>query len=287
MLGLPAGSLQDATIRLFEKAGWKITKDPRSYRPSFDDPELRGRFVRAQEISRYVESGFFDAGLTGLDWVLENNSQVVVVTDLVYSRTSPVRARWVVAVPENSPICSVADLEGKRIATEALQLTRSFLAKHGVEARVEFSWGATEVKVPDLVDAIVEITETGGSLRANNLRIVDTVLYTNTQLIANTTAWEEDIRKRKKIENLGVLLRAALEAESRVGLKLNCPKSNLDALLQELPALRKPTVSRLADDDWVAVETVLEEMVVREIIPLLQTHGAEGIIEYPLNKVVL
>ena len=285
MLGLPAGSLQDATLRLFEKAGWKITMDPRSYRPSFDDPDLRGRFVRAQEISRYVESGFFDAGLTGLDWVLENNSQVVVVTDLVYSRTSTGSARWVVAVPENSPIRRVTDLEGLRVATEAVHLTRSFLAKHGVEAAVEFSWGATEVKVPDLVDAIVEITETGGSLRANNLRIVDTVLYTNPQLIANQDAWEEDI-KRNKIEEIALLLRAALAAESLVGLKLNCPESSLDALLQELPALRKPTVSRLADDLWVAVETVLEETIVREIIPLLKTHGAEGIIEYPLNKVV-
>ncbi len=286
MLGLPKGSLEESTIELFSKAGWQIVRSSRSYKPVFDDPELDGRFVRAQEMSRYVELGFFDCGLTGLDWVMENGSDVVSVCDLIYSRASAVSSRWVLAVPESSPIKSLKDLQGRRIATEVVNITRQFLDQHGIEAEVEFSWGATEVKVPELVDAIVELTETGSSLRANKLSILDTVLQTNTQLIANKSSWANP-EKRKKIENIALLLGAALEARGKVGLKLNCPKSRLDALLGDLPALRKPTVSRLAEEDWVALETIMEEKIVREIIPILKAHGAEGIIEYPLNKVLL
>lgn len=284
-LGLPKGSLQDATIRLFGMAGFRIRLGSRSYRPSIDDPELDGSFVRAQEVSRYVEHGFFDCGLTGLDWIEENGSDVVDVCDLVYSKASAVSSRWVLAVPEDSPVRSVKDLEGKRIATEVVGMTRKFLARHGVEATVEFSWGATEVKVPDLVDAIVDLTETGSSLRANKLRIVETLLHTNTKLIANKAAWE-DPAKRKKIENIALLLNSALEAQNKVGLKLNVPREKLAALLEDLPSLRQPTVSPLTADDWVAVETILDERVVREIIPRLRDRGAEGIIEYPLNKVI-
>lgn len=285
MLGLPKGSLQEATVALFGRAGWKITVGSRSYRPVIDDASLDGRFVRAQEVSRYVEHGYFDAGLTGLDWVLENESDVVEVCDLIYSRASRARSRWVVAVPENSPIRSVADLEGKRVATEVTTLTKNFLAGHQVRAEVEFSWGATEMKVPDLVDAIVDLTETGSSLRANKLRIVDTILYTNTKLIANKTAWE-DSWKREKIEQVAMLLTAALEADSKVGLKLNVEKTKVDAVLDALPALRNPTVNRLSNPDWVAIDTVIDEKVVREIIPRLKEFGAEGIVEYPLNKIV-
>lgn len=284
-IGLPKGSLQEATIRLFGMAGFQIRVGSRSYRPSIDDPELDGRFVRAQEVSRYVEHGFFDCGLTGLDWVEENGSDVVEVCDLVYSRASAARSRWVLAVPEGSSMKSVKDLEGRRIATEVVGLTRKFLDKHGVKAEVEFSWGATEVKVPDLVDAIVDLTETGSSLRANNLRIIETLLYTNTKLIANKEAWN-DPAKRKKIENIALLLTSALEAQNKVGLKLNAPRKKLDDILGGLPSLRKPTVSPLTEEDWVAVETILDEKVVREIIPVLKEHGAEGIIEYPLNKVI-
>jgi len=284
-LGLPKGSLQDATIRLFGMAGFRIQVSSRSYRPSIDDAELDSSFVRAQEVSRYVEHGFFDCGLTGMDWIEENGSDVIEVCDLIYSKASTARSRWVLAVPEASEIRSVEDLQGKRIATEVVGLTRKFLAKHGVEAEVEFSWGATEVKVPDLVDAIVDLTETGSSLRANKLRIVETLLYTNTKLIANRHSWA-DAAKRKKIEDIALLLNSALEAQNKVGRKLNLPRANLDALLKELPALRKPTVAPLTDDDWVAVETVMDEKIVREIIPQLKANGAEGIIEYPLNKVV-
>ena len=284
-LGLPKGSLQDATIRLFGMAGFQIRVSSRSYRPSIDDPELDGRFVRAQEVSRYVEHGFFDCGLTGLDWIEENGSDVVEVCDLIYSRASAVCSRWILAVPEDSQVKTVKDLEGKRIATEVVGLTRKFLEKHGVKAEVEFSWGATEVKVPDLVDAIVDLTETGSSLQANNLRIVDTLLSTNTKLIANKEAWN-DPAKRKKIENIALLLTAALEAQSKVGLKLNVPREKLADILRDLPSLRKPTVSPLTEEAWVAVETILDEKVVREIIPILKDNGAEGIIEYPLNKVI-
>jgi len=284
-LGLPKGSLESATLDLFAKAGWKISVSSRSYKPSIDDPELDGRFVRAQEISRYVEHGFFDAGLTGHDWVVENNSDVVKVCDLVYSRASAVRSRWVLAVPEASAVTTVADLAGKRIATELVNVTRKFLADRGVSAEVEFSWGATEVKVPDLVDAIVDLTETGSSLRANKLRVVDTILETNTILIANRKAWADPARRRK-IEIIALLLQAALEAGSKVGLKLNAPRDRVEALLKDLPALRNPTISSLVDPAWVALETVIDEKVVRDIIPILREHGAEGIIEYPLNKVI-
>lgn len=286
MLGLPKGSLEEATLKLFGKAGFKITKSSRAYTPSIDDPELGGRFIRAQEMSRYVELGFFDCGLTGHDWVVENGSDIVEVCDLVYSRATNITARWVLAVPEASPVQTVQDLQGKRIATEVVTIVRNFLAENKVDAKVEFSWGATEVKVPDLVDAIVDLTETGNSLRANKLRIVDTVLETNTQLIANKSSWANP-EKRQKIEIIALLLKAALEAEKKVGLKLNAPKDKIDTLLQKLPALRKPTISPLSSEGWIAIETVIEEQVVRKIIPELKAHGAEGIIEYPLNKIVL
>jgi ATP phosphoribosyltransferase len=285
MIGLPKGSLEEATRMLFSKAGFKISVSSRSYRPVIDDPDLDGRLVRAQEISRYVDHGYFDCGLTGHDWILENESDVVEVCDLIYSRASTTKSRWVIAVPEDSPIQCVEDLEGKRIATELINTTKRYLKSKGVEAEVEFSWGATEVKVPDLVDAIVDITETGSSLRANKLRIVDTLLVTNTKFIANRSSWENP-EKRRKIETIALLLKAALEAESKVGLKLNAPKSRLTALLEALPALRNPTISRLSNEEWVALDTVVDESVVREIIPRLIELGAEGIIEYPLNKVV-
>ncbi|MEZ5278347.1 MAG: ATP phosphoribosyltransferase [Opitutaceae bacterium] len=285
MIGLPKGSLEEATRALFAKAGFRISVSSRSYRPVFDDPELDGRLVRAQEISRYVDHGYFDCGLTGQDWILENESDVVEVCDLIYSRASNARSRWVIAVPEESPIRRVEDLEGRRVATELVGTTRRFLESKGVKAEVEFSWGATEVKVPDLVDAIVDITETGSSLRANKLRIVDTLMLTNTKFIANRVSWANP-EKRRKIETIALLLKAALEAESKVGLKLNTPKAGLEELLKSLPALRNPTVSPLTSPDWVALETVIDESVVREIIPRLKELGAEGIIEYPLNKVV-
>ena len=285
MLGLPKGSLQDSTIKLFGKAGFNISVSSRSYRPSIDDEKLDGRFVRAQEVSRYVEHGYFDCGLTGQDWVKENDSDVVEVCSLVYSRASNKPSKWVIAVPEASTVQTVKDLEGKRIATEVVNITRQYLNENGVNAEVEFSWGATEVKVPDLVDAIVDLTETGNSIRANNLRIVDTLLNTNTVLIANKVSWENPA-KRKKIENIALLLTSALEANSKVGLKLNIEKSKLEAILADLPALRNPTINRLTDESWVAIDTILDEKVVREIIPELKERGAEGIIEYPLNKLV-
>ncbi|WP_345778170.1 ATP phosphoribosyltransferase [Ruficoccus sp. ZRK36] len=285
MLGLPKGSLEEATLKLFAKAGFNITKSSRSYRPGFDDPELDGRFIRAQEMSRYVEHGFFDCGLTGHDWVVENGSDVVEVCDLIYSRASNVKSKWVLVVPEASSVKSVKDLEGKRIATEVVNLTRNYLEKNGVKADVEFSWGATEVKVPDMVDAIVDLTETGNSLRANKLRIVDVLLETNTKLIANKQAWENPA-KRAKIETIALLLTAALTANSKVGLKLNIHKDKVTEVLKELPALRNPTISPLTNGDFVALEVIVDEKVVREMIPTLKAHGAEGIIEYPLNKVV-
>lgn len=285
MLGLPKGSLEESTMKLFAKAGFKITKSSRSYRPAINDDELDGRFVRAQEISRYVEHGYFDCGLTGYDWVVENNADVVEVCDLVYSRASRTKSRWVLAVPEDSPVQKAEDLEGKYVATEVVNIVEKYFAEKGVKANVEFSWGATEVKVPDLVDAIVDLTETGSSLRANKLRIVDTLLETNTKLIANKASWENP-EKRKKIEQISLLLQAALEADDKVGLKLNIRRTNLDEILEKLPSLRNPTISNLGDERWVAVETIIEESVVREIIPALKDLGAEGIIEYPLNKVV-
>ena len=285
MLGLPKGSLQDSTIKLFGKAGFNISVSSRSYRPSIDDEKLDGRFVRAQEVSRYVEHGYFDCGLTGQDWVKENDSDVVEVCSLVYSRASNKPSKWVIAVPEASTVQTVKDLEGKRIATEVVNITRQYLKENGGNAEVEITWGATEVKVPDLVDAIVDLTETGNSIRANNLRIVDTLINTNTVLIANKVSWETPA-KRKKIENIALLLTSALEANSKVGLKLNIEKSKLEAILADLPALRNPTINRLTDESWVAIDTILDERVVREIIPELKERGAEGIIEYPLNKVV-
>ena len=285
MLGLPKGSLEESTKNLFAKAGWKITTSSRSYRPSIDDPELDGRFVRAQEVSRYVEHGFFDCGLTGHDWILENQSDVVDVCDLVYSKASAKKSRWVLCVPEASSVKSAADLAGKRVATELIETTKRYFKKKGVKVEVEFSWGATEVKVPDLVDAIVDITETGSSLRANKLRIVDTLLETNTKLIANKKSWANPA-KRRKIETIALLLKGALEAESKVGLKMNLPITSVDAVCKALPALRNPTISHLSSSDWVALETIIDESVVREIIPQLKSLGAEGIVEYPLNKVV-
>jgi ATP phosphoribosyltransferase len=285
MLGLPKGSLEESTKNLFAKAGWKITTSSRSYKPSIDDPELDGRFVRAQEVSRYVEHGFFDCGLTGHDWVLENQSDVVEVCDLVYSRATTLKSRWVLCVPEAGNITKPEQLEGKRVATELVGTVRRYFEKKGIKAEVEFSWGATEVKVPDLVDAIVDITETGNSIRANKLRIIDTLLETNTKLIANKTSWANPA-KRKKIETIALLLRGALEAGSKVGLKMNLPKSALDAVAKSLPSLRNPTISQLSSPDWIALETIIDESVVREIIPQLKELGAEGIVEYPLNKVV-
>jgi len=285
MFGLPKGSLEEATIRLFAKAGWNIRKSSRSYKPSIDDEEIEGRFVRSQEISRYVDHGYFDVGLCGYDWIVENGSDVVEVCDLVYSRASNRPSYWVLAVPEASEIKTVEDLQGKRIATEVVNLTRQFLEGKGVQAEVEFSWGATEVKVPDMVDAIVDLTETGNSLVANKLRIVDTLLKTNTKLIANKRSWENPV-KRQKIENIAMMLEAALEATDKVGLKLNAPKANLEEILSILPALRNPTVNRLSDEGWSAIEVILSERNVRDIIPKLKQMGAEGIIEYPLNKVV-
>jgi ATP phosphoribosyltransferase len=285
MIGLPKGSLEESTKTLFAKAGWKIAISSRSYRPSIDDAELDGRFIRAQEVSRYVEHGFFDCGLTGEDWIKENNSDVVDVCDLIYSKVSTQKSRWVLCVPENSPVKTAADLAGKRVATELVNTTRQFFERKGVKVEVEFSWGATEVKVPDLVDAIVDITETGSSLRANKLRIVETLLETNTKLIANKKSWAIP-EKRRKIETIALLLRGALEAESKVGLKMNLPKKALESVVKALPALRNPTISHLSNTDWVALETIIDESVVREIIPQLKALGAEGIVEYPLNKVV-
>jgi ATP phosphoribosyltransferase len=284
-LGLPKGSLQEATLQLMAKAGWKVFASSRSYVPRTDDAELELRLIRAQEISRYVEHGFLDAGLTGADWIAENNSDVAVICEVAYSKQTANPARWVLAVPNDSPVRSVADLQGKRIATELVGLTTRWLQERGVSAEVEFSWGATEVKAPELVDAVVELTETGSSLRANNLRIVDTLVSSYPQFIANRDAWR-DPWKRRKIETLAMMLRGALAAEQKVGLKMNVPRAKLDGLLAELPALRNPTVSNLAQPDWVAVETVIDEKVVREIIPQLKAAGAEGIIEYPLNKVI-
>lgn len=285
MLGLPKGSLEESTLSLFAKAGWKISISSRSYKPVINDPELDGRFIRGQEVSRYVEHGFFDCGLCGHDWVLENESDVVEVCDLVYSRASNQKARWVLCVPENSAITKPAHLEGKRVATELVGTVRRYFQAKGIRAEVEFSWGATEVKVPDLVDAIVDLTETGNSIRANKLRIVDTLLETNTKFIANRKSWANPA-KRKKIETIALLLRGALEAESKVGLKMNLPKSALKAVVKSLPALRNPTISQLSTPRWIALETIIDESVVREIIPQLKALGAEGIVEYPLNKVV-
>lgn len=284
-MGLPKGSLQKSTYEIFKKAGFSIKSGSRSYFPSVDDPEIDIRLIRAQEMSRYVEHGMLDAGLTGLDWIIENGSDVVNVQDLIYAKQGLRPVRWVLAVPNDSPIKSVNDLEGKRIATEGVGITRKYLADHGVNAEVEFSWGATEVKVPELVDAIVDITETGSSLKANNLRIVDTLLESYTKMIANKDAWQDEW-KRKKIDQISLLLKSALLAESRVLLKMNAAKADVDKIVEILPALHAPTINTLSHADWVSVESVVEEAVVREIIPTLKEAGAEGIIEISLNKVV-
>jgi len=283
--GLPKGSLQEATIEKMAKAGFNITVSSRSYIPHVDDEEMEIRLIRAQEISRYVEHGYLDCGITGHDWVIENGSKVHEVGEFLFSKATRQPARWVLCVPENSPVKSVKDLEGKRIATEVVNLTKKYLKKNGVKAEVEFSWGATEVKAHELVDAIVEVTETGSSLRANKLRIVDTLLSSTPRLIVNNDAWK-DSWKRKKIETLAMLLNGALEAEAKVGLKMNIAEKNLAKLLKDLPALRNPTIASLSLKGWVAVETIIDEHVVRELIPQLKAAGAEGIIEYPLNKVV-
>ncbi len=285
-LGLPKGSLQESAFALMAKAGFQISVSSRSYVPRVNDPELEVRLIRAQEISRYVELGALDAGLTGKDWIEENASDVHAVTEVAFSKQTLMPARWVLAVPNDSPIKSPKDLQGKRIATEVVSLTRRWLQKHGVKADVEFSWGATEVKAADrLVDAIVELTETGSSLKANNLRIVDTLTTSYPQLIANRKAWANPW-KRRKVEVLAMLLKGALAAQEKVGLKMNIQRKHLAQLLRELPALRNPTVSTLSQRGWVAVETIIDESTVREIIPHLKELGAEGIIEYPLNKVV-
>ncbi len=284
-LGLPKGSLQEATLAKMAKAGYNIQVSSRSYFPTVDDDELEVRLIRAQEISRYVDHGYLDCGITGLDWIMENGSKVHEVGEFSFSKVSRQATRWVLAVPEGSPIQSPADLAGKRIATEVVNLTRAYLDKHGVKAEVEFSWGATEFKAHELVDAIVEITETGSSLRANHLRIVDTLLESTPRLIANHKAWA-DPWKQRKISTLAMLLKGALEAETKVGVKMNVAKKNLAKLLKCLPALRNPTISQLSQTGWVAVETIIDEPVVRELIPQLKAAGAEGIIEYPLNKVV-
>jgi ATP phosphoribosyltransferase len=283
--GLPKGSLQDATIEKMGKAGFNITISSRSYIPTVDDDEMEIRLIRAQEISRYVEHGYLDCGITGHDWVIENGSNVHEVGEFLFSKATRRPARWVLCVPNNSPVKSVKDLEGKRIATEVVNITKKYLRKHGVKAEVEFSWGATEVKAHELVDAIVEVTETGSSLRANNLRIVDELLVSTPRLITNHTSWK-DAWKRKKIETLAMLLKGAIDAEAKVGLKMNIAEKNLSKLLKELPALRNPTISSLSQKGWVAVETIIDERVVRELIPQLKASGAEGIIEYPLNKIV-
>lgn len=283
--GLPKGSLQESALQKMAKAGWNVSVSSRSYVPYVDDEELAIRLIRAQEISRYVENGVLDAGITGHDWIIENNSKVHEVGEFVFSKVSRQPTRWVLAVPEHSPIQSVKDLKGKRIATEVVNLTQRWLRQHGVKAEVEFSWGATEVKAHEMVDAIVEVTETGSSLRANKLRIVETLLTSSPRLIANHKVWK-DKWKRKKIETMALLLRGALEAESKVGLKMNIAQKDLQKLLASLPALRNPTISQLSQPGWVAVETIIDEAVVRHLIPQLKAHGAEGIIEYPLNKVV-
>lgn len=285
-LGIPKGSLEAATIDIFRRAGFQITTSSRSYFPSIDDPEIECMLIRAQEMARYVEDGILDAGLTGRDWVEENNSDVVAVADLIYSRASFSKVRWVLAVPENSTINSVKDLEGKVIATELVGATKRYLERNGVTAKVEFSWGATEVKPPILCDAIVEVTETGNSLRANKLRIVETILESNTQLIANKASYS-DPWKRRKLADMKLLLDGAIAALGKVGLILNVEKLNLDKVLTALPALKTPTISQLSDPDWVAVHTILDETTVRTIIPRLKEAGAQGIVEYPLNKIIL
>lgn len=284
-IGLPKGSLQEATFRLLAKAGFHFSVSERSYFPSIDDEEIQAILIRAQEIAKYIEDGVFDVGLTGKDWIMENRADVVEVAELTYAKLTMRPVRWVLAVPKDSEIQSVKDLQGKRIATEIVNLTKDYLARHNVDAEVEFSWGATEVKAPTLVDAIVEVTETGSSLRANNLRIVETLLESRTLLIANKTSWQNP-HKREKIENLNMLLQGAIRAEEKVGLKMNIPKEKIEDLIRNLPAMKRPTISPLYGEEWVAVETIVDEKIVRDLIPRLKRAGAQDIIEYPLNKVI-
>jgi ATP phosphoribosyltransferase len=285
-LGIPKGSLENNTVDLFKKAGWRITYDSRSYFPDIDDPELSCALVRAQEMSRYVEDGHLDLGLTGIDWIMENNSDVVAVQDLVYSKVSTRQARWVLVVRDDSPIRSIEDMEGKHISTELVNFTKRYFAEKNIKVSVEFSWGATEAKVVDnLVDAVVEVTETGSTIRANKLRIVHELMRTNTQLIANQAAWD-DPWKRKKIEQIRTLLTGSLLAMGKVGLKLNVAKENLERVMKLLPSLKAPTISSLYSEEWFAIETVVDTGVVRDVIPQLLEAGAQGIIEYPLNKVI-
>jgi ATP phosphoribosyltransferase len=285
-LGVPKGSLEAATIDLFRRAGYTITTSSRSYFPAIDDPEIECMLIRAQEMARYVEDGILDAGLTGRDWVEESGSKVEAIADLVYAKQSFGKVRWVLAVPESAPFKSVKDLEGRIIATELVNTTNRYLAANGVAAKVEFSWGATEVKPPVLADAIVEVTETGSSLRANKLKIIDTVLESNTQLIVNVDSWK-DSWKRRKLEDMRLLLEGAISALGKVGLMLNVRKDCLRAVLDVLPALKRPTISHLSDEEWLAVNTILDESTVRDIIPRLKQAGAQGIVEYPLNKIVM
>ena len=285
-LGIPKGSLQDATLALFARAGLTIHVSSRSYHASTNDAEIECMLIRAQEMARYVEHGALDAGLTGLDWVMESGLDVVTVADLVYAKQSRGKVRWVLAVPENAPFQRPEDLRGKIIATELVNVTKSYFAEKGVEVRVEFSWGATEIKPPELADAIVEVTETGSSLKANRLRIIETMLESNTQVIANKTAWQDE-GKREKIENLALMLRGAMDAQGRVGLMLNVKTVDLPQVLAVLPALQRPTISTLSDPEWVAVNTIIEESVAWNLIPRLKAANAQGIVEYPLNKVVM
>jgi len=291
-LGLPKGSLQDATIQLFQRAGFNIYASSRSYFPSIDDPEIECMLIRAQEMARYVSTGMLDAGLTGLDWIAEHEAgdgvtgAIEPIADLVYAKQSFGKVRWVLAAPEDSDIRTPKDCEGKTIATELVRATKAYFKKHGVNVKVEFSWGATEVKPPMLADAIVEVTETGSSLRANRLRIIDTLMESNTQLIANKTALA-DPWKKQKLDNIALLLKAAIEAQGKVGIMLNVPRTDLDKILGLLPSLRGPTVSSLSDPAWVAVNTIIEERTVRDLIPKLKAAGGQGIVEYPLNKIVV
>jgi ATP phosphoribosyltransferase len=284
-LGLPKGSLQNATFHLFKKAGFSLTVTERSYSPDIDDPEIECLLIRAQEVPRYVQDGILDVGLTGRDWVLEQGARVTEVASLLYAKAGFRSIRWVLAVPEASTIRRLADLQGKRIATELVRFTRKYLQKRGIQATVEFSWGATEVKTPTLADAIVELTETGSTLKAHNLRIVETLLESTTVLIANRASWK-DPEKKKKVQNLALLLQSAIEAEQRVGLKMNVPKKNMATILKVLPALHTPTVSPLTEEGWYSIEVVMEEKKARDLIPELKRNGASGIIEYPLNKLV-
>jgi len=284
-LGIPAGSLQEATGELFRKAGYNIKFSSRSYYPEIDDPEIECLLIRAQEMARYVEQGVLDAGITGYDWIIEQQASVHEVCELMFSKVSRRPVRWVLCVPDDSPVQTVKDLQGKRIATEVVGLTKSFLARHGVTAQIEFSWGATEVKPPRLADAIVEVTETGSSLRANNLRIVAEVLQSTTRFIANTSAWSHEW-KRAKIDNLALMLKSCLAAEGKVGLMMNVRRADLVRVLEQLPALQKPTVSSLSDPDWVDVNTVVDESFVRVVVPKLKLAGARGIVEYQITKII-